>query len=106
VCYSQDLLCPANSRRSQNRILGFVDSTTWPLSPLHGANDVSVGTVTYAICTARDLQDGREIQLVARLSTGFIYLMKELRKTTSSLTCLLPKGSTIFRVQWLSHEDH
>ena len=39
-----DLECPGSSLRSQKRILGLVDSTVDPRSPLLGANDVSTET--------------------------------------------------------------
>lgn len=40
--YSQVLLSPGNSFKSQNKIFGFVFNTTCPLSCCHGTNVVSI----------------------------------------------------------------
>lgn len=39
--YLHDLFSPGDNPTSQNKIFGFVDKTTCPLSVKHGANEVS-----------------------------------------------------------------
>ena len=39
--YLHVLECPGSSRKSQNNMIGLVDNTVRPLSPLLGTNDVS-----------------------------------------------------------------
>lgn len=41
LIYLHDLFSPGDNPTSQNKIFGFVDKTTWPLSVKHGANEVS-----------------------------------------------------------------
>jgi len=56
------LFSPGDNPTSQNRIFGFVDRTTWPLSDKHGANDVSEFPMNFSSLVT-DMSDGKLILL-------------------------------------------
>lgn len=63
--YLHDLFSPGDSPTSQNKIFGFVDRTTCPLSDKHGANDVSEFPINFSSLVT-DMSEGKLMLLLVK----------------------------------------